>query len=113
MSNVFWLAVLGWVVVGILHVYFRRSLKRLRSKPPEYALSILNELPEGWQLLSYSWGDNVEWKADLGIRDRVFRLSTDQGRIGADEVVDGELKGLSPHSLVRDFDLQDASAAVN
>jgi hypothetical protein len=102
MSTQFWVAVAGWVIIGILCVLFQRSLTKMRSKPPEYITNLISELPDGWRLVSYKWMDHLDFEADLSFGERVFRISSDQGRIRPDEVVDGKPCGLPPHRIIRD-----------
>ena len=90
MSTQFGLAVVGWIVIGILYALHQRSVKRMRNKPPKYINDLLSELPDGWGLASYEW--TVEgFNADLSFGSRTFRISTEDGRISAGEVVNGML----------------------
>jgi len=101
MSTQFWVAVAGWIIIGIVYILFQRSLTRMRSKPPEYVTDLLSELPDGWELVSYKWID-LDFEADLSFGRRIFRISSDQGRLGAAELVNGIVQGLKRSNYLRD-----------
>jgi hypothetical protein len=96
---VFYICLMIWLLLGAFYLRHKRYLKRLHSKPPDEVINILKQLPEGWQLLSYRWPEDMEWEAELGVDDRRFRLFSDQGRICEAEIVKGKTRYLAQRML--------------
>ena len=102
MSTQFWVAVAGWIIIGIFCILFRRSLKRLHDKPPQAVVSLLKELPDDWKLESYAWRGDLEWEAVIAVADRRFKLFDDQGRICVLQLIDGHWQLLRGKGYLED-----------
>jgi hypothetical protein len=68
-----------------------RKDRRLLERIPEELSTVLNNVTAKWKLLSYKPG-GPGWSADIQIKGRTFRLSSEYGYIGVEELIDGSYR---------------------
>jgi hypothetical protein len=69
--------------------------QRLLSRLPDELLAVLGKTLANWKVLSYKPG-GPGWVADIEIKGRKFRLSSEYNYIGVEELLGSSFRGITP-----------------
>ena len=69
--------------------------QRLLERIPQELSTVLGKISANWELLSYN-PDGPGWAADILVKGRKFRLSSEYMYIGVEEILDGSFRSVMP-----------------